>query len=432
MGTNFRLLWLGRSLSVIGDGVIPAALALAVVTATGSASALAVVLTCSTVPKLLLLPVGGVVADRWPAYRVAIAGDVVRCGVQAVIAIELINGRFRLVDLAVASAVCGAAAAFARPTAAPLVAASVGIEARPRANALLGVSANVGRVLGPALGGALVLTVGAGWAFAVDAATFGLSGVALSGIRIGRTSIDQRNERQRESLARSAVMGLREVRRHNWLWISLVGHAVWNLAASVVATLGPFIAVRELGGGVVWVSVLQANAIGLLAGSVLATRIGAAGPFGLRIGRPVLYANLSLSIYAVPLVALALAAPTPVLVGAFAIAFAGAGFLNPVWDSAMQQHVQADKLARVASLDMLLAFAATPLGYALAAPMAASLGATPTLVAIALLVVLTTAGTAVSGSVRSLRDHAEDRPAGPAPATQPRAMKNCVVASPVK
>jgi len=84
VGKDFRLIWLGRSLSIVGDGVIPAALALAVVAATGSAGALAFVLTCATVPKLALLPVGGAVADRWPARRVAIAGDVVRCVVQAV------------------------------------------------------------------------------------------------------------------------------------------------------------------------------------------------------------------------------------------------------------------------------------------------------------------------------------------------------------
>jgi hypothetical protein len=405
VGTNFRLIWLSRSLSVVGDGVIPAALALAVATATGSASALALVLTCATVPKLVLLPVGGAVADRWPARRIAIVGDLVRGVVQAVVAVELISGRFRLIDLAVASAVCGAATAFARPTNPPLVAASVGVEFRPRANALLGVSSNAGRVLGPALGGTLFLTVGAGWAFAADAATFALSAAALSRIRISAKAFNQRCGRQPDPLLRSIAVGLSEVRRHTWLWTSLIGHAAWNLAASMVTTLGPLIAVRKLGGGLVWVSVLQASAIGLLAGSVLATRLGAGVRFSLRITRPVMIANLGLAIYAVPLAALALAAPVPVLVAAFA----AAGFLNPVWDSAMQQHVPADKLARVASLDMLAAFVATPLGYALAPLVAATFGATPTLLSTALLVVVTTAGTAATRSVRTLRAPGEDQ-----------------------
>lgn len=85
-----------------------------------------------------------------------------------------------------------------------------------------------------------------------------------------------------------------------------------------------------------------------------------------------LVANLSLALYAAPLAALALGAPAPVLVGAYAVAYAGAGFLNPVWESALQQHVPADRLARVTSPDMLVAFAATPLGYALAVPVGAA------------------------------------------------------------
>ena len=128
-------------------------------------------------------------------------------------------------------------------------------------------------------------------------------------------------------------------------------------------------------------------------------------------------ANLTLAIYAVPLAALALAAPAPMLIGAFAVAFAGAGFLNPVRDSTVQQHVPADKLARVASLDMLAAFVATPLGYALAAPVAATFGATPTLLGTALLVAVTTAGTAASRSVRTLRADGRDRDGEPVPAT---------------
>ena len=81
-GMNFRLIWLGYTLSAFGDFVVPAALALAVVRATGSASALALVLACASVPRLVLLPIGGVLADRWSPRTVAIVADVVRAVVQ--------------------------------------------------------------------------------------------------------------------------------------------------------------------------------------------------------------------------------------------------------------------------------------------------------------------------------------------------------------
>src|SRR5690242_16308680 len=153
MGTNFRLVWLGSTLSAVGDYVVPAALALALVRATGSAGAIALVLACATVPRLLLLPLGGVLADRWQPRRVAMAADAVRFVAQGAVAAELVAGRFSLIDLAVAGAVSGAASAFALPTGSPMVAATVAADRRTRANALLGVSNSVARVLGPALGG---------------------------------------------------------------------------------------------------------------------------------------------------------------------------------------------------------------------------------------------------------------------------------------
>jgi hypothetical protein len=406
---NFRLLWLGYALSVFGDYVVPAALTLAVVRATGSAAALALVLGCATVPRLILLPLGGVVADRWPPRRVAVVTDVTRGVTQLVIGIELLTGTFRLTDLAVAGAISGAASAFALPTRSPLVAATVRAEDRAGSNALLGVSTGAARVLGPAVAGALVLTSGAGWAFMVDAATFAVSGLALSAIRIAPADrTGPVDTAARRPMHRDLIDGWAELRRHDWLWTSLIGHASWNLAAAVLLTLGPLIAVRQLGGELVWVAVLQAGAVGLLAGSLLAMRIGGTGRFRLRITRPVLVANLSLSLYTLPLALLAVAAPAPALLIAYSLALAALGFLNPVWDTAVQQHIPADRLARVSAYDHLVSLAAMPLGYALAAPAAAALGNAVPLGVAAVVVLVTTAGTALVPGVRNLR-------AGPAP-----------------
>ncbi|GII25847.1 MFS transporter [Planosporangium mesophilum] len=399
MGANFRLIWLGHTLSALGDYVVPAALTLAIVRATGSASALALVLACATVPRLVLLPLGGAVADRWQPRRVAIAADVVRCVAQATVAIELIDGRFRLTDLAVAAAVSGAASAFALPTGSPMIAAAVDAPTRPRANALLGVSNSVARVLGPALGGGLVLTAGPGWAFAADAATFAVSTVVLALVRLPAATPSV----QRRPLHRDLVEGWSEVRRHDWFWISLIGHATWNMAMAVLQTLGPLIAVRHLGGEIVWVAFLQAGAVGLLAGSLLATRLGAGGRLGIRVSRPVLAANLSLSLFAVPLALLALSVPAPVAIAAYGIALAGLGFLVPVWHTAVQQQVPTDKLARVTAYDILVSLAAMPLGYAVAAPAATAFGNAVPLLTAAALVAVTTAGTALTPGVRGLR-----------------------------
>ncbi|GAA1855375.1 MFS transporter [Asanoa iriomotensis] len=398
---NFRLIWLGYSLSAFGDAVVPAALALAVIQATGSASALALVLACGSVPRLVLLPIGGVLADRWSPRTVAIVADVARAAVQIWIGVELVAGTFRLTDIAVAAAVSGAAAAFALPTGGPLVSATVPPEGRPRANGLLGVSRGAAGVLGPAVGGTLVLTVGSGWAFVVDAGTFVVSAIALALVRLHVPVA--RAAAAVVPMRRALAEGWRELGRHDWLWTTLIGHGIWNLSAAVLMTLGPLIAVHRAGGEAVWVAVTQAGAIGILAGSVLATRVGATGRFGINPRRPVLWANLALSAFSVPLLLFAVPASAPWLVAGYGLSMAGLGFLNPVWVSVVQQHVAPDRLARVNSWDMLISYSAMPLGYALA-PLAATQfgGEAVPLVIAAILVAVSTAGTAVVPGVRNL------------------------------
>ncbi|MCM0676570.1 MFS transporter, partial [Micromonospora phytophila] len=382
---SFQLLFLGRTLSAVGDAVVPAALALAVLRATGSASALALVLACAMVPRLLLLPLGGVLADRLDARHVAIAADLIRCGTQLVVGLQLL-GDASLGTVAVAAAVGGAAGAFAIPTASPLVAGTVDPAGRQQANALMGVTANASRLAGPALAGALIWTAGPGWAFILDAASFALSALLLAVIRVRHVPVPRR------TVLADLVHGWREVRARNWFWTSLIGHGAWNGAAAVLMTLGPAVAVRRLGGEGVWVMLLQAGAVGMLTGSLLAARI--------RPRRPVLVATLGLASYAAPLALLAVAAPAPLVIAAYGVALTALGYLNPVWETVVQEQFPPEVLARVTSYDWLVSLGAMPLGYALAPIAARTWGETVPLLAAAALVLVACAGAAAVPGVR--------------------------------
>ncbi|MFU8874284.1 MFS transporter [Micromonospora sp. SL4-19] len=384
----FRLLFLGRTVSALGDAVVPTALALAVLRATGSAGSLAVVLGCAMVPRLLLLPLGGVIADRFDARRVAIVTDLVRCAAQLAVGVELLGDAPALAHLAVASAVGGAASAFAIPTASPLVAGTVDVEGRQRANALMGVTANASRLAGPALAGLLIWTAGPGWAFVLDAASFAVSAALLSVIRVRHVPVPHR------SLRADLVLGWREVRSRDWYWSSLLAHGVWNGAAAVLLTVGPVIAVDRLGGEGVWVLLQQAGAVGLLLGSLLAARV--------RPRRPVLLGNLALATYAAPLLLLAVAAPAPASITAYCLALVALGFLNPVWETVVQGQFAPDVLARVTSYDWLMSLGAMPIGYALAPLAAGAWGPSAPLAVAGALVLLACAGTAAVPGVRRL------------------------------
>ncbi|WP_137993798.1 MFS transporter [Streptomyces vilmorinianum] len=383
---SFRLLFTGRALSLLGDAVIPPALAIAVWQATGSTSALALVLACAMVPKLLLLPVGGVIGDRFNARTVALTTDLVRCATQLLVGVQLLSGEPSLWLIAGAEVVGGAAGAFSMPAGSPLIKGTVAPEALQRANAAMGVAQSATRLGGPALAGALIWTAGAGWAFVLDAATFALSAALLLAVRVVRVPIPRR------SLRADLKEGWREVRSRDWYWTSLIGHSAWNGAAAVLMTLGPAIALTRLGGTAVWVAFLQVGAVGFLLGALLADR--------LRPRRPVLTANLGLAAYALPLLLLAASAPAPVTIAAYGIAQAGLGFLSPVWETAVQQAIPAHALARVTSYDWLLSLAAMPLGYALAPIAASAWGPEVPLVAAAVIVGGCCLGTALVPGVR--------------------------------
>ncbi|WP_328537096.1 MFS transporter [Streptomyces sp. NBC_00344] len=382
----FRLLFTGRTLSMAGDAVIPVALALAIQQATDSAAALAVVLACAMIPKLLLLPMGGVVGDRFNARTVALTTDLVRCATQLFVGAELLSGQPHLAHLAVAEAIGGAAGAFAIPTSSPLVVGTVDGGDLLRANSLMGVAGSATRLGGPALGGLLVATAGPGWAFVLDGATFAASAALLAVITVARVPVP------RSSVLSDLKEGWAEVRSRDWYWTSLIGHSTWNGAAAVLMTLGPGIAVHELGGKWVWVWTLQSGTVGLLLGSLLASRA--------RPRRPVLVANMGLALYAVPLGLMALHAHVALIIAAYGLALAGLGFLSPVWETAVQSAVPAHALARVDSYDWLLSLAAMPIGYAVA-PMAASAWGPGTPLAFAAgAVALTCLGTAAVPGVR--------------------------------
>ncbi|MFJ6574201.1 MFS transporter [Streptomyces sp. NPDC091292] len=383
---SFRLLFAGRSLSLVGDAVIPAALALAVLRATGSTSALALVLGCAMVPRLLLLPLGGVVGDRFDARKVALTTDLVRCASQLFVGAQLLSGEPELWHIALAEVAAGAASAFAMPTLPPLITGTVPKEQRQAANAALGVVRSGTAVGGPALAGLLILTVGPGWAFVLDGASFAVSAGLLALMRTPRVRVEHR------SLRADLVEGWHEVRSRDWYWTSLIAHAAWNGAAAVLATLGPALAVHGLGGEKTWLLILQAGAVGLLLGSLLAGRA--------RPRRPVLVANLGLATYALPLALLAASAPAPAVIAAYGVALAGLGFLNPVWETTVQATIPSGVLARVTSYDWLLSMAAMPLGYVLAPLAADAWGPAAPLWAAAALTAVACAGTAAVPGVR--------------------------------
>src|SRR6266545_4870416 len=166
---DFRLLWLGRTTSEFGSALVPVALTFAVLDLTRSASLLGLVLVAAFVPRVVLLLVGGVVADRFARRRIMLASDALRAITQGLVALLLLSGRARLWELVLLFVAYGAADAFFSPASTGLVPEVTAKEHLQQANALLSFSRSAMTVVGPGVAGLLVAISAPGVVFAVDA-----------------------------------------------------------------------------------------------------------------------------------------------------------------------------------------------------------------------------------------------------------------------
>ncbi len=348
---EFRLLFAGHGVSVLGDRMVVVALAFAVLELGGSVSEVGLVLSASWVPAVASVLVGGVVADRISRRTVMVGADLIRFGSQGAMAALLISGSAEIWMLAALAGVTGGATGFFNPAATGLLPDVVPADGLQPANALRATAASVSEILGPVAAGLIVAAAGAGWAIAADALTFAVSGACLAALRLGR-----RPEREHASFLRDLRDGWIAVRSRTWLWTSIVYFAVTNVLWGAWTALGPVVADRELGGAGPWGIVIGATGVGALLGSVLATRI--------RPSRPLLFVALMEGLFAMPLAFLAAGASVPALALGAALSGAGVMLGMSVWETTLQRGVPPQSLSRVASYDWFGSYAFYPLGLA--------------------------------------------------------------------
>jgi MFS family permease len=361
---QFRRYFVGQATSYIGDGLLPVAISFAVLDLTGSASDLGFVLAVRMVPLVLFLLVGGVWADRLPRQLMMVASDVVRGGTQALLAVLLLTGSAELWHLLVLQAVYGAGEAFWRPASTALLPSIVSGGRLQEANALMAVTVNGAYTVGPAVAGVLVATVGSGGAIAIDAATFGVSTIALLYLRVPAL---QRPAEPTTFLA-DLREGWHEFVSRTWLWV-VAGHAALFLlfVTTPFMVLGPYVADRELGGARDWGLIAAAMGVGVIVGSASASRLRPSRP--LFVG--VLWFGVGCAIFAF---ALALPAATPVIAVAGFLCGLTEGMIEVIWITTLQQRVTPTALARVSAYDTVGSFALMPVGLALAGPAADAFG----------------------------------------------------------
>jgi hypothetical protein len=385
---NFRLLFAARTISFFGTNLAPIAVAFAVLDLTGSATDVGIAFACWTLAQISTLLVGGVVADRLPRRLVMLSSDSANFVVRATMGALLVTGHARVWEIFVLQALGGAATAFYSPASTGLVPETVPASVLQQANALMSIARYVAFPL--AAGGTIVATIGSGYALLVDGGTYATSALLLTTLRLK----GQARTAAAPNFLRELREGWQAFTEHTWVWLLVGWISLYFLVTyAPFFVLGPYIAKNSLGGASAWAIIVTGEAIGSLAGGIVGLRV--------RPQRAMASIGGLFTVTALQCALLAVHAPALAIGAAAVLAGFAFSYGTVIWDTALQQVIAPDKLARVSAYNWMGAMAFLPAGYAIAGPVANAIGMSTSLWIGAVWVVVTTA---IVVSVPDVRD----------------------------
>src|SRR5215472_13286841 len=402
---NFRLLLADRLLAPMAFAFSLVGVSFAVLAATaspahpsGSTADLSYVLAAQIAPSLVFLLVGGVIADRIAPQFVIVAANLMIAVGEGTFGLLVLAGRPSLWTMIALELMTGTGMALFYPASQALVPRLVRTAQLQEASAISRMIMNGALMAGAALAGECVALFGAGWALSVCGV--GMLGTVplLLAIRVApleRSGTGDGREHA-PSMIRELREGWSEFRSHAWLWVTVLQFAVvlaaWSGGFQV---LGPAVARAHLGGAAAWGLISAADAVGLIAGGLVALRWAP--------GRPILYVVLIGGAVAIAPLSLAMLLPLWVIcVAAFALGV-GIETLAVIWTVTMAAKIPADKLARVSAYDALGTVMGMPVGALVAGPIAAAIGVSATQYGAAAIMLVATALALIPRDIRTIR-----------------------------
>jgi MFS family permease len=391
---NFRLFFIGRATSQIGNGMAPVAITFAVLEH-GSTSDVGYVAAAGLVPVVVLLLAGGVIADRRSRRLIMLSSDALRMSAEVGLGAWILLSHPPLWVFIVAAAIMGVGSALFNPAMQGLVPQIVSKDKLQSANAFLNLGGSVAGISGPAIAGLIIAISSPGWAVMIDGLTYLASVLSLYLI-----SIEWTPRPATQSFMQELKQGWTGFWSRTWLWVIVLEFSMVNVLESAPTTvLGPAIAKQSLGGAPAWGTALAIGGVGAIVGGILMLHWQAT--YLLRA------ATIASFTFALPLLALAGRSPVLVLGCAFFLSSVGSAVFGTLWSTTMQREVPSEMLSRLTAYDMFGSLAFLPIGLALIGPIAKLCGDTATLVGSSLLLVVLVAATLVVPSVWRLRAEAK-------------------------
>jgi MFS family permease len=347
---NYRRYISGQSISLIGTWMQMAAQSWLVLTLTHSSTTLGFIVALQTVPVLLLGPYGGVIADRVDKRRLMVILQSAM-GLQAlVLGLLTVTGMVQLWEIGVLAALLGLNNAFENPARQSFMLEMVGPESLRNAVSLNSVLVNVARVIGPAVAGVLIATVGEGVCFLVNAASF--IAVVASLATLDRSAITPSTPTPREP--GQLREGLRYVKSTPELGVPLLMMALAGCLAYEFQVTLPVMASKGLHAGATGFGFMtSAMGVGAVVGGLVVATKG-------KTGLPPLV--LAATAFGVVLLFAGLAPSLPVEL--FALALAGGASISfmSTGNSTLQLGAAPGMRGRVMSLWFVAFQGSTPIG----------------------------------------------------------------------
>jgi MFS family permease len=381
---DYRRLFAATLTTSLGDAIGLIALSFAVLDVAGATS-LGIVIAARQVASAAVLLFGGVISDRARRNLVLVCASSLQGMAQAAIAVAVLTDEATVPFFVVSAVLWGLGDGLVVPAETGLVPQTVSPARLQQANALQGLSRSGVRVVGPAIGGVIIVAASPGWGLAVDAVSYFLCALLLSRIRVTARVTEP------EHFFAELRAGWREFVSRAWLWSTVLLFGIANAFYVFLLVLGPVVANDRLGGAGTWAAILTAAGIGSIAGGLTA--------LGYRPARS-LVASIVWSMGVLPqFVALAVGAPAWIIaIGAFVGGF-GIAVHVALWLTVFQSEVPEHARSRVSSYDAFGSFVLYPIGAAVAGPLADAAGVSGALwIAVAVIVTTST----VTLSIRSV------------------------------
>ena len=369
---SYRNLWISTVLTIVATSAFPIALAVTILDAGGSATALGLIMGARVLAGVLLAPVGGVWADRLSRRSVLIASDGIRAVVGSIV-IFFDPATISLWVLLVVVVIMGASDAFGRPAVAAIIPSILPDHLLPSGNVVRGIAMKGGEIAGPGIAGAIIVSFGTHATYLTTCFFFLIGALLILRVHENPREV---STTPKSSFVNEVREGLRVVWYYKWITAMII-MATFQLmmVVGVEMVLLPVITKRDFGTAAVYATAAALFSLGGVISAIISIKSKTKRPGTVSV------VVWGLFIFA-PLV---LAFPTSreIIFLAYFIAGFSVGPWEAFWNTQVQREVPAEYQARVFSIDFMGTVGLLPLGMALAGPMANLFGERPLLIGVA-------------------------------------------------